>query len=83
MTDPVVRVTAEITYLAGSDQWEASAYGGGSSPRDSFELRLTRDTEDNVKAAFIDAWNQRAGTSWAPEEFGWELHELRDDPGNG
>ena len=62
------KVTGETRYYAGRDEWDCSAFGGGLGVP-SAEVRVIGNTEDQVKANFREAWNDRWGTEWSAEEF--------------
>lgn len=86
MSEPTdIRVTGELRYFASADEWEASAYGGGdaSAGVPPIEVRLRRDTEDEAKAAFRDEWNDRSGSSWAEDQFGWEYNTVDGERAGG
>lgn len=65
-----IRVTGELRNMG--DRWEASAYGGSAT--NPIEVRVNGATEQDAKDAFIAEWNDRAGTSWAPEQFQWDYN---------
>lgn len=74
-----IRVTGETRYYEDREVWDCSAYGGGTAtnPGSSVEVRVEGSTEDEVKAAFIDAWNTQVGTTWTAEEFEFTHNEGR------
>lgn len=77
MSEPVLRVPAETRYLSETDEWEATATGGRID--DPFTMRVTAPTEEEVKQDFIPAWNERAGTSWAPDQFSFTRNYGREE----
>jgi hypothetical protein len=85
MTEPVIRATAELRYFSSSDEWEASAYGGGDAANGvpPIQVRLRRDTEDEAKAAFREEWNERQGTEWADDQFAWEYNQVDGERAEG
>jgi len=76
---PDIRVYGETRYYEDRDVWDCSAYGGGHAPGDSVEVRVEGATEEEAQDNFRVAWNERLGTTWTDDEFGFTRNWGRAD----
>lgn len=59
----------------GGGDWVGHAYGGPiEAPVD---LTVTGETQAEERDEFVRQWNERAGSSWSPDEFEFVASEGR------
>lgn len=69
MTEPEIRVTAEIWEIPGG--WRANAYGGPMF--EAHDVTVDNPTRAGCEAEFITTWNGEWGTTWTDDQFVFDL----------